>query len=134
MAKDKCLSTVTADIKRNRLLITLRGNVAKKDAERIYTDIRFCVSDLKPGFSVINNLTESRIGHLSTIETFKKITSYLTEKQVGPVVRVVGRAKIIFQQMAKLTNMINCYQPIYAKTMEEAETILADLEQKNTAL
>lgn len=134
MGKDKCLSTVTADIKRNRLLITLKGNIAKKDAERIYTDIRFCVSDLKPGFSVINDLTESRIGHLSTIETFKKITSYLTEKQVGPVVRVVGRAKIIFQQMTKLTKMINCYQPMYAKTIEEAEILLADLENKSTTL
>ena len=127
MAKDRSPSTVSADIKRNRLIIKLRGDVPKKDAERIYTDIRFCVSDLKPGFAVINDLTEARIGHLSAIDTFKKITAYLAEKNVGPVVRVVGSAKIIFQQFSKLTMHINGYQPMYAKNMEEAEVLLADL-------
>lgn len=130
MTKDKGRSTVTADIKRNRLLIRLRGNIPKSDAERIYTDIRFCVSDLKPGFAVITDLTEARIGHLSAIDTFKKITSYLAEKQVGQVIRVVGQAKIIFQQIAKLTDQINGYKAMYAKTMEEAEVLLADLADK----
>lgn len=130
MAKHKCQSTVTADIKRNRLVIRLRGIVPKKDSEQIYTDIRFCVSDLKPGFVVITDLTEARIGHLSAIGTFKKITAYLTEKKVGQVVRVVGQGKIIFQQLAKLTDQTNGYRPLYAKTMEEAEVLLADLAEK----
>ncbi len=127
MAKYKCPSTVTADIKRNRLLIKLRGEVPKRDVEQIYTDVRFCVSDLKPGFSVITDLTEARIGHLSAIGTFKKITAYLTEKQVGQVIRVVGKGKVIFQQLAKLTDQTAGYKPMYAKSMEEAEVILADL-------
>jgi hypothetical protein len=134
MAKDKSPSTVTADIKRNRLVIKLRGDVPKKDAERLYTDIRFCVSDLKPGFSVITDLTEARIGHLSAIDTFKKITGYLAEKNVGPVIRVVGQARIIFQQFAKLTNQINGYQAMYAKTIEEAEVLLADLTEKQKVI
>ena len=132
MAKDRSPSTVSADIKRNRLIIKLRGNVPKKDAEQIYTDIRFCVSDLKPGFAVINDLTEARIGHLSAIDTFKKITAYLAEKNVGPVIRVVGNAKIIFQQFSKLTLHIKGYQPMYAKNMEEAEVLLADLNGTNS--
>lgn len=127
MVKYKCPSTVTADIKHNRLVIKLRGEVPKKDVEQIYTDVRFCVSDLKPDFTVITDLTEARIGHLSAIGTFKKITAYLTEKKVGQVVRVVGKGKIIFQQLAKLTDETAGYKPMYAKTMEEAEVILADL-------
>lgn len=127
MAKHQCPSTVTADIKRNRLLIRLRGEVPKKDVEQIYTDVRFCVSDLKPGFAVVTDLTEARIGHLSAIGTFKKITAYLTEKQVGPVIRVVGQGKVIFQQLAKLTDQTAGYRPMYAKNMEEAEVLLADL-------
>ncbi len=131
MAKYTCSSTVTADIKRNRLVIRLRGVVPKKDSEQIYTDIRFCVSDLKPGFVVITDLTEARIGHLSAIGTFKKITAYLAEKKVGPVVRVVGQGKIIFQQLAKLTDQTNGYRPMYAKNMEEAEVLLAALTEKS---
>ena len=127
MAKRKCPSTVTADIKGNRLLIRLRGEVPKTDTEQIYTDVRFCVADLKPGFAVITDLTEARIGHLSAINTFKKITAFLAEKQVGPVIRVVGQGKVIFQQLAKLTDQVNGYKPMYAKSMEEAEVILANL-------
>ncbi len=130
MAKNDNPSTVTTDIKRNRLIITLRGTVPKKVADRLYTDIRFGVSDLKPGFAVITDLTEARIGHLNAIDTFKKITGYLTEKNVGPVVRIVGQAKVIFQQIAKLTSQIEGYQTMYAKTMEEAEHLLADLSLK----
>lgn len=130
MAKDKLSSTVTADVKRNLLLITLRGSVPKKDVERLYTDIRFCVADLKPGFAVITDMSEARIGHLSAIETFFKITRYLAEKKVGPVVRVVGQAKVIFNQIAKLSRQITGYQAMYAKSVEEAEVILADLAEK----
>jgi hypothetical protein len=133
MTKDKSPSTVTADIKRNRLVIKLRGDVPKRDVERLYTDIRFCVSDLKPGFAVITDLSEARIGHLSAIDTFKKITNFLTEKQVGPVIRIVGQARVIFQQIAKLTKQITGYQAMYAKTMEEAEVLLADLMEQTTS-
>lgn len=129
MAKERNLSTVTADVKRNLLSIKLQGSVAKKDVERIYTDIRFCVADLKPGFAVITDLTEARIGHLSGIDTFIKITRYLAEKKVGPVIRVVGQAKVIFNQIAKLSRQITGYQAMYAKSIEEAEVILADLAE-----
>jgi hypothetical protein len=129
MTKDKQPSTVTADVKRNRLIIRLRGSVPRKAIERIYTDVRFCVADLAPGFAVITDLTEASIGHLSGIDIFLKITRYLTEKKVGPVIRVVGQGKVIFTQLAKLSQQIGGYQPMYAKTMEEAEVILADLAQ-----
>ena len=130
MAKDTSNSKVSADVKRNRLIIRLFGSVQKRDIERIYTDIRFCVADLKPGFAVITDLTEARIGHLAGIDTFIKITRYLSEKKVGPVVRVVGQAKVIFTQIAKLSQQISGYQAMYAKDMEEAEVILADLVDK----
>ncbi len=133
MAKDQNLCTVAADIKRNRLIITLRGAIPKKIADTLYTDIRFCVSDLQPGFAVITDLAEASIGHLGAIGTFKKITQYLVDKQVGPVVRVVGKAKIIFKQIAKLSKENPGYQPMYAKTMEEAEILLADLTEKKSA-
>jgi hypothetical protein len=133
MAKDRSPSTITADIKRNRLVIRLRGDVPKRDAERLYTDIRFCVSDLKPGFAVITDLSEASIGHLSAIDTFKNITNFLAEKQVGPVIRIVGQARVIFQQIAKLTKQITGYQAMYAKTMEEAEVLLAELMEQKTS-
>lgn len=125
MAQDTYSSTVSANIKRNRLDITLRGAISNKEAERIYTDIRFCASDLESGFAVITDLSEAQFGYLTAIGTFRKISKFLTEKQVGPVIRVVGRASIIFQQLTKLSSETS-YRPEYAKTREEAEMLLAE--------
>lgn len=133
MAKENSTSIVSANIKRNRLDITLRGAISKKEADRIYTDIRFCTSDLEPGFAVITDLTEARFGHLSAIGTFRKITRFLVEKQVGPVIRVVGKANVIFRQIAKLSSEAS-YQPQYTKTKEEAEILLAELSEKQSAV
>lgn len=132
MAQEIRTSTVSANIKRNRLDITLRGAISKKEAEKIYTDIRFCTSDLEPGFAVITDLTEASLGHLTAIATFRKITRFLVEKQVGPVVRVVGQASIIFRQIARLSSEAS-YKPRYTKTREEAEQLLADLGEKLAA-
>lgn len=132
MATSGRSSSVSANMKQNRLDITLRGTITKKEAERIYTDIRFCSSDLNPGFAVITDLTEGRFGHLSAISTFRKIASFLLEKHVGPVIRIVGRAGIIFHQFSNLSKSTS-YKPIYVKTGEEAEALLAELSKKQSA-
>jgi MFS superfamily sulfate permease-like transporter len=133
MSKDSGQSTVAAEIKRNRLVVKLRGAITKKNAERLYTDIRFCVADLQPGFAVITDLSEARIGHLSAIGTFQKITSFLVEKKVGPVIRVVGSAGVFFRQLSRVSGDVD-YKPMYAQNMAEAEILLADLmEQKFAA-
>lgn len=132
MDKTKRKSTVSANIKQKRLYITLHGIIHKKEAERIYTDIRFCVCDLEPGFSVITDLTNCRIGHLSAIGTFSKIMQFLLEKQVGQVVRIVGQAKVIYLQMLKLSDRTKGYQPKYVTTLEEAEALLDELAKKET--
>ncbi len=129
MDKEISTSTVSANIKRNRLDIVLRGAISKREAERIYTDIRFCSSDLEPGFVVITDLTEARFGHLTAIGIFRKISDFLVEKQVGPVIRVVGQASIIFRQIARLSSETS-YKPQYVKTREEAEQLLTDLTEK----
>lgn len=101
--------------------------MSKREAERIYTDIRFCVSDLEPGFAVITNLTQCRIGHLSAIGTYRKIMHFLQEKQVGQIFRVVGQAKVIYLQMLKLSDKVQNYEPKYVSTLEEAEAQLDEL-------
>lgn len=124
-------STVSANIKQNRLDIILRGSICKKEVERIYSDIRFCTADLEPGFAVVTDMTEASLGHLAAINVFRKITVFLTEKKVGQVIRVVGRASIILRQLAMLSRNIG-YRPKYVKTREEAEELLARLAEKAT--
>lgn len=115
---------VVADIKKNRLYITFDQDVLRSDIEGIYTDIRFSVADLQPGFDVVNDLSNSHLGHLSGIRTFIKITDFLTANQVGRVVRILGKKSIIFKQLSKLSRAIEGYKPLYASTMQEAEDLL----------
>jgi hypothetical protein len=124
MAAGKQNAKVSADIRKNRLYITLAGTIRKKEAENIYTDVRFCVADLQPGFDVVTDLTEARIGHLISLPVFLKIIEYLKASKVGRIVRVVGRGKTIIQQMAKATELVNGYKPIYVASLAEAEEIL----------
>jgi len=117
-------SEVFADINKNRLFIVLRGSVRKEEIESLYTDIRFCVADLQPGFNVITDMTKSNIGYLSGASTFRRIASYLLDNNVGTVIRVTGKQSIIADQINKISQMVQGYKAVYVTSMEEAEQIL----------
>lgn len=112
---------VRTDIKKNRLYITLPTSINIKELEKIYSDVRFGVADLKPGFDVVTDLTHCSIGHLSAIPTLRKITAYLVANKVGRVVRIVGNMSLILKQLTSLASRFQCYKPVYVLTMEEAE-------------
>ena len=117
-------SKVTADLKKNRLCITIGTTATKAELNKVYTDIRFCVADLKPGFDVITDLSRCTLGHLNAIATFKKIMDYLVAQKVGRVIRVVGGTSITFRQLLALASRFHCYKPMYVATLEKAETLL----------
>jgi hypothetical protein len=112
---------VRTDIKRNRIYITLPTSINTKELEKIYSEVRFGVADLKPGFDVVTDLTHCSIGHLSAIPTLRKITAYLVANKVGRVVRIVGNMSLILKQLINLASKFHCYKPVYVLTAEEAE-------------
>jgi len=114
-------STVTADIKKNRLSITIACNITKKELEKIYTDVRFCVADLKPGFDVVTDLSQCTFGHLNGVPTLRKIMAYLTTKEPGAVVRIIGETSLVFKQLLGFTSRFHSYKPIYVASLAEAE-------------
>jgi hypothetical protein len=127
---DKQASKVTADLKRNRLNITVSAVASPKEAQKIYTDIRFCVADLRPGFDVVTDFSHCTLAHLSAISTMRQIMEYLVTKQLGTVIRVVGKNSLLFKQMLRFLNKFQSYKPIYVNTREEAEEVLANLTQR----
>ncbi len=130
---DKQRPKVTADIKHNRLYITLPSDASKKVLEKVYTDVRFCVADLKPGFDVVSDLSQCTIGHLNGISILRKIMNYLVVNQPGEVVRVVGKRSLIFKQLMRIAARFQSYKPIYVTTLEEAEEQLTN-STKRTGL
>ena len=122
---------VKADISKNRLYFTIAGQAVKEEMDKLYTDVRFCVADLRPGFDVISDLSECDIGHLSSVPTFRKIMNFLITKEVGDVVRIINVKSLIFKQVLNLSSRICGYKPIYVSTLEEAEEKLEKSIKRN---
>lgn len=118
-------ATVTANIKKNRLSITIGCDLNKKILEKIYTDVRFCVADLKPGFDVVTDLSQCTIGHLNGIPTLRKIMAYITAREPGEVIRIIGETSLVFKQLINFTSRFHSYKPVYVASLEEAEERLA---------
>lgn len=116
---------VHADLKNNRLYITINGRLNKRDLDKLYTDIRFGVADLQPGFAVVTDLSRCPLAALSGIATYRKITVYLVSSEVGKVIRIVDEDRVLFQQILNNTAVVEGYTPIYVKSREEAEEYLA---------
>ena len=133
MSTGRKKSTVKADIRKNRLIFTFNGWLVKKDLDNLYTDVRFCVADLKPGFHVITDLSGSTFGSLNCLSTFRKIMGFLMEKKAGQVIRITRESSLIHKQIMNFSARLQGYKPIYVNTMEEAETILAE-HDKNISL
>lgn len=127
----KQLSKVKIDIKKNRLYINLSCDPSKDVLAKVYTDVRFCVADLKPGFDVITDLSQCTIGYLNGISILRKIMDYLIAKQVGQVIRVVGKQSLLFKQFIRISSIFRSYSPSYVTTLEEAEDKLTNFARRN---
>ncbi len=125
MGKQKT-QNAKADLKKNRLYITIVGRLNKKDLDGLYTDIRFCVADLQPGFDVITDLTECTLAALSGFSTFNKITDHLHANEVGRVIRIIDERRLVFKQILNSASKLKGYTPIYVKSLEEAENKLQE--------
>ncbi len=122
---------MTTDRKKNRLYVTLSANASKKELDKVYTDIRFCVADLKPGFGVITDLSKCTLGHLNGIATFRKIMAYLVANQAGQVVRIVGKMSVLFKQLIRITSTFQGYKTAYVDTLSEAEEKFENTARRN---
>jgi len=120
---------VSVDLGKNRLTIVLTGSIAKKELESLYTEIRFGVADLKPGFAMINDLTGCKLGYLSGLGTFTKIREYLQFKGAGVIIRVIGKRSLIAEQLTRIVDRKTDYEVVYVSNREEADRVLTERGQ-----
>lgn len=109
------------DIAKNRLYLTIGGKLTKKELDNLYTDVRFCVADLQPGFIVITDLSKCTIAALSGIPTFQKITKHLVANRLGLVIRIMNKNNLVVRQLLNFTARMGGYKAIPVSSMEEAE-------------
>lgn len=122
-----------ANIAQNRLVITIYGSLSKENLDKLYTEVRFCVADLNPGFGVITDLSSCTIAALNGIPTFRKIMNYLIINKVGRVARVIDEKNLVLMQLINFTGKNNGYKADFFHSLVEAEAALSN-EQKRDAL
>jgi hypothetical protein len=122
---------VKVDKVRNRLFIDMGGEISKRNLEKLYTDVRFCVGDLVPGFGVITDMSQCGFAHLNGVITYRNITHYLVRNGVGKVVRIINKDSTLFRQIVNLTARICGYVPVYVSSLEEAIAELETTKRKN---
>jgi len=122
---------VKANIGKNRLYFTFIDQTVKKELDKLYTDVRFCVADLQPGFDVISDFSQCSFMHLSSISTFRKIMNFLISNKVGEIVRIIDNDSLVYKQISNLSSMICSYRPLYVTNLEEAEEKLEKSIKRN---
>ncbi len=130
MAKPTTLK-INADIPKNRLYITIAGNLAKEDYERLYSELKSLVPDLRPGFNVITDIRNCKMGHISGLSALQKIMNHLITQGVGEILRVVQTDSLIYRQAMNLASKTQGYRPIYVLSLDEAETFLEKAAKRN---
>lgn len=119
-------SKAVVNIKKNRLTITVAPKITKKSMDNLYTEIRFGVADLKPGFDVVTDLSECNLGALSGLPTFRKITNHLVGAKVGRVVRVIDDTKVIKKQLINIAARTQIYKAEVFNSVEAADEYLSE--------
>jgi hypothetical protein len=131
MANAKALVKADANIKKNRLHITISGNIDVKSLEKLYTDIRFCVADLKKGFGVISDISQCNLLYISCLPIYKKIIDYLISNNLGEIVRIIKKDNVSYKQIVNFSEKIHCYRAVYAENKEDAEKKLEHLVKRD---
>ena len=130
MAQEQKPVKVTADLKKNRLYMTVAGNINAKMLQKLYTDIRFCVADLKEGFEVLSDVSQCNILYVTGMSTYKKIIDFLIDNQVGVIVKIINDDNLSYKQLANFFRIISDEdsryeqlpnRTLYAHSQEEAE-------------
>lgn len=120
-----------ADLPKNRLHITIAGKIDKRLLEQLYTEIRFCVADLKPGFKVIHDISQCQLIYIAGFPTFQKIIYFLLASKAGEIIRIIESNKISCKQVLSFSKNLHCYKPLYVKTPQEAEQRLETINPRD---
>jgi len=116
--------TIKADIEKNRLYITMAGFLSASEASDIKIDIMNGVSKLSPGFDIINDISNFRLGLDETVNILNETIEFLISKKVNRIIRIVGSSRAGLIQMAQHTKKTENYKTRFVPSLEEAEEIL----------
>ena len=124
---------VNPDLPRNRLYLVLAGSISAEEADRCAALIISRTLQLKPGFTVINDISLYTVAtnFFSARSSLQRVMDHFAVKKAKRVVRVVGASKSGMMEFARATLGLGKKYPygvVYVPTLEAAEAKLDELE------
>src|SRR5215471_4546662 len=116
-------SEVRIDSAKNRLYLLLRGFWSVEMATAVSIRIKQEVKALKPGFTIINDISQLKIGPPEAAAIVKECQEWLGANGSGRVVRVVSADNPLAKMQFKRTSQ-EAYDAAIVTTVEEAEQVL----------
>ncbi len=114
---------IRADIQKNRLYVKFVGffdyNEMKASTDKTIEEAK----KLKPGFDVINDVSEFKPAGQDMLKEIERAQSYLKKAGVRHGIRVEGKAKLTNIQFSRIGKTVD-YVADIVETMEEAEKLL----------
>ena len=121
--------TIKADIQKNRLYVKLVGFFDYKEMKACTDKTIEEASKLKPGYDVINDISEFKPAGQDTLKEVERAQSYLKKTGVRRGIRVEGKAKLTNIQFNRIGKTVD-YLAETVETMEEAEKLLDSFDSK----
>ena len=115
---------VKVDSEKKRIYIVLSGFMQDFEVEEAMKEVKNAVNLLKPGFDIINDITDFKPVTAKGRELIKNTQAYIYESKVKNVMRIEGSvlSKIQLERSSKEVG----YSGITVKSIEEAEQYLED--------
>ena len=114
---------VRADAAKNRLYVKLAGffdyDELKASTDKSIEEVK----KLKPGFDVINDISEFKPANQDILKEIERVQIHLKKIGVRHVVRVQGNSKLTNLQFSRIGKSVD-YAAEAVDTMEEAEKLL----------
>jgi len=116
-------SEVRVDPAKNRLYLLLRGFWSEEMAAAVSARVKQQAKALKPGFSIINDISQLKIGPPGAAAIVKECQEWLGAQGAGRVVRIVADDNPLAKIQFKRTSQ-EVYEANMATTVQEAEQML----------
>jgi len=116
-------SEVRVNPAKNRLYLFLRGFWSEEMAAAVSARVKREAKALKPGFSIINDISQLKIGPPEAAAIVKECQEWLGAQGAGRVVRVVSADNPLAKMQFKRTSQ-EAYDASVATTVREAEQML----------
>ena len=112
---------------KNRLYIKFVGVFSAQEMASTTTELNTLLKDLKPGFTVVSDISEYKPSSQETAEQIKRGADNLVKKGMKKLIRVIGESAVAQMQFDR-TAQAGGIQANTAASIQEAERLLDNEE------